>query len=460
MALTGLENRSYLYRKLILPFKYEDRPNNCLSYYILLTNEGFHEKEALFLTRRMYRAYGVDSLVPLFAKILLISKDIEALKEDHEFGSMFDKNGKPNEHGLGAIKFELYNSWIFGLIDIPSLARTVKLFAENGWDLDLVLDYRKLKRGLKNHEIPKELFHESEIEWTEVPEIVEAVFAIKNSFTDSNNLAHAEKLKRMCKLVDCSFVGRKVSDGVFISSPLASGFLKGEYSANEIIIKFGEESITIPLKDQIPIRQIEEPTENALNNVAPIGMTLEQFIKKHCIGNVFENGHGDEIDMIREYRHGDPLKIVNHKASARANRLMVTEFIQSEPSLVRALVDLNWLSFDTNEYSIGEHAELLMQFLWSARRTRTAVELRVYSAGNEVGRCVLNSSLDIPSFVFNLLTIPRVESSNWIPKIRSSSHHTTICFMGSGAEIGVLRRILGGQVAQVKPSVYWREDNE
>jgi len=461
VALCGLETRSYLYRKLILPFKEEER-KSCISYYILLTKEGFDEREALFLTRRMLRAYGGDSLIPLFAKILLVSNDIETLKEDYEFRSLFDKNGQPNELGAHAIRYELYNSWIFGLVDLSTLTRTVKLFAENGWDLDLVLDYRKLKSALKNHKIPEELFLESEIEWEHVPEIAEAIFAIKNSYTDRNNLAHAERLKSMCKLVSIneSLTGRRVSDGVLINSPLAFGSLKGAYSESEINIKFGDTFVTIPLKDETKTRQIEEPTDIALSYVAPIGMTLEQFLKKHCIGKIFENGHGDEIDMIREYRHGDPLKIVNHKASARANKLMVTEYIQSEPSVVRALVDLNWLAFDTNEYSIGEHAELLMQFLWSARRTRTAIELRVYSSGDEVGKCTINSSVDIPSLVFQLLTIPRVESPSWIPKIRPNSHQTTVCFMGNGVEIGVLRRILGGQVAQVKPSVYWREENE
>jgi uncharacterized protein (DUF58 family) len=50
-------------------------------------------------------------------------------------------------------------------------------------------------------------------------------------------------------------------------------------------------------------------------------------------------GRGEELFMMREFRHGDDMKMVHWKASAKADKLMVREPAEEEPRAVTVVLD-------------------------------------------------------------------------------------------------------------------------
>ena len=166
----------------------------------------------------------------------------------------------------------------------------------------------------------------------------------------------------------------------------------------------------------------------------PLTRTLssEAFLQQEGIGERITRLSGLDFTEVRPYQAGDEWRMINQRASARANSAMVNAFHQSEATAYCAIVSLPWLAADVSAISIGHNLERLLHFLRAAYSDQMPTEIVLHLDGEVVERFSSREIIKAMSapeltieFVDKLITIAQVmqEYESTFGQVSDDSYH-------------------------------------
>lgn len=128
-------------------------------------------------------------------------------------------------------------------------------------------------------------------------------------------------------------------------------------------------------------------------------------------------GVSEEFYGIREYRHGDPPRLIDWKSTARQNRLMVKEFEEEITTLVTFFLDLSKLGLS----GIGDQTSVEYSIRCCASLARRAVDLghriQYFGVASKIDHVAPGMGIDHLLTILDRLAFARPEGKYKFPVI-------------------------------------------
>lgn len=110
-----------------------------------------------------------------------------------------------------------------------------------------------------------------------------------------------------------------------------------------------------------------------------------QFITRSGVSRMYGISLKGDFHALREAMNGDPVKIINHKASARLDKLVVNESRDtSDPNPYHLVVDLEWLGQNMETGKLSKNVVKLITVLLDGMENRKQQHLHIFFRGNIV----------------------------------------------------------------------------
>ncbi len=201
----------------------------------------------------------------------------------------------------------------------------------------------------------------------------------------------------------------------YVSRPIAAAY-RGEYELTELVLRGGDPTGVFCCRKRFREAQ-KLLIMPELQPISWLPLTRKEHSRASVIGHTAgDSGTGQDFFGLREYRMTDGIRVIDWRATARQQRLMVREFEENAAYMISIFLDVDQRHI--NKDRIQNNFEFLVTTAASLVRYLAGLNCHVFfSAGTDPEQQFSGSAQTIHDQVFDCLTYLQPSEINIVDQL-------------------------------------------